>query len=73
MQARIARGVLGLRYTTPNLPKGPLFATKRAKNGVLRGGLGPKGPLSGDSAPPPPKKKKNRVWKHYPRITETLL
>ena len=28
----VARGV---RRTTPNLPKGPLFATKWAKNGVL--------------------------------------
>ena len=32
----VARGV---RRTTPNMPKGPLFATKWAKNGVLREGL----------------------------------
>ncbi len=28
----------GVRRTTTNLPKGPFFATKRAKNGVLWGG-----------------------------------
>ncbi len=32
---------------------GPLFVTKWAQNGVLRGGLGPKGPLSGVPHPPP--------------------
>ena len=36
----------GGQCTTPNQPKGPLFATKWAKNGVLWGRLGPKGPLS---------------------------
>ncbi len=39
--ARKERGVRPL----PNLPKGPLFATKWAKNGVSWGGLGQKGPL----------------------------
>ena len=33
-------------------PKDPLFVTKWAKNGVLRGGLGPKGQLSGVPHPP---------------------
>ncbi len=45
----VARGV---RRTSPNLLKGPLFATKWAKNEVLWGGLGPKGPLSGVPHPP---------------------
>ncbi len=47
-----SQGVRGVRRTTPNLPKGRLFATKWAKNGVLWGGLGPKGPLSGVPHPP---------------------
>ena len=29
----------GVRCTTPNLPKGPLFVTKWAKNGVFVGGF----------------------------------
>ncbi len=33
-------------------PKGRLFVTKWAKNGVLLGGLGPKGSLSGIPHPP---------------------
>ncbi len=45
-QAR-SQGGAGVRRTTPNLPKGPLFGTNLAKNGVLRGRFGPKGPLSG--------------------------
>ncbi len=41
----VARGGAGVQRTTPNLPKGALFATKWAKKGVLWGGLGLKGPL----------------------------
>ncbi len=43
-QAR-SQGVRGVRRTTPNLPKGPLFATKWAKMWFYEWGLGPKGPL----------------------------
>ena len=38
IQARSRGEGAGVRRTTPNLPKGPLFATKLAKNGVLWGG-----------------------------------
>ena len=53
----------GVRCTTPSLPKGPLFVTKWAKNGVfcrrVKGSevqkvhfLGQKGPLFRGTAPP---------------------